>query len=67
MNQQTTTIFNYPNLTSLDLEKGRVYEIERDLFFPSITTVLGATVSEDKKQSLKSWQDYVKKMKQIEF
>lgn len=54
--QPTIRKFDYPQIVSTDLNKGRVYEVKRDLFFPSITTVLGATVSEEKKQSLEKWK-----------
>jgi genome maintenance exonuclease 1 len=35
----------------------RFYKITEDIYYPSITSILGATVSEEKRESLKRWQD----------
>jgi hypothetical protein len=35
----------------------RLYETPEKNYYPSITTILGRTISEEKEQSLKSWQN----------
>ena len=49
-------MFNYPDLTAEVHNNQRWYNTPFG-FYPSITTVLGATESEEAKASLKRWQD----------
>lgn len=51
-------IFNYDDIeaVSVDLKKSyRFYQTPTGFFYPSITTVLGDTMSAEKEQSLKNW------------
>lgn len=48
--------FNYPELKSHAFKGMRFYETPDGNFYPSITTVLGGTISAEKEQSLKKWQ-----------
>lgn len=49
--------FSYPEIESFSLNGMRFYETPRGDFYPSITTVLGKTQSEEKILSLQSWRD----------
>jgi ATP-dependent exoDNAse (exonuclease V) beta subunit len=49
--------FNYPDMTSTSYNNMRIYETADGKYYPSITTVLGNTVPEEKAVSLKRWQD----------
>lgn len=62
--------FNYPDLTSETVDGMRIYTTPQGNYYPSITTVLGTTAPEEKKQAIKRWQDSlgssaVSKMKAI--
>lgn len=48
--------FNYPELTTTSFKGMRFYETPEGKFYPSITTVLGGTMPEEKAQALKKWQ-----------
>ena len=48
--------FNYPTLEAVSFNGMRFYETPELKYYASITTVLGNTMSEEKKQSLKNWQ-----------
>jgi genome maintenance exonuclease 1 len=48
--------FAYPNLSTVVYKEQRWYDTPLG-FFPSITTILGSTEPEEKKQSLKRWQE----------
>lgn len=49
-------LYSYPNLEALPVKGMRFYETPEKKYYPSITTVLGSTMSEEKQQSLKKWQ-----------
>ena len=51
-------IFNYPSSTRTSLNGARYYEIN-DTKLPSVTEILKATESEDKKESLLRWRQKV--------
>ncbi len=53
----------YKTLTTIDLEGKRFYQISDEILYPSITTVLGGTMSEDKKQGLENWRNWLGKDK----
>ena len=48
--------FAYPDLTATPFKGMRFYETPKGKFYPSVTTVLGGTMPEEKAQSLKKWQ-----------
>ena len=51
-------IFNYDDIEAVNVDLGksyRFYQTPAGLFYPSITTVLGDTVSAEKTESLKNW------------
>lgn len=48
--------FNYEEMTAVSLEGKRFYETVQGKFYPSITTVLGKTMPEEKSAALKNWQ-----------
>lgn len=48
--------FNYPELHTVEHDGKRWYDTPAG-FYPSITTILGTTASEEKKTALKNWQD----------
>jgi ATP-dependent exoDNAse (exonuclease V) beta subunit len=48
--------FDYPDLTATPFKGMRFYETPKGKFYPSVTTVLGGTMPEEKAQSLKKWQ-----------
>lgn len=48
--------FNYPEMTTSDFRGRRFYQTPTGKFYPSITTVLGGTISKEKEQALKNWQ-----------
>lgn len=50
-------MFAYPTLTATQFKGMRFYETPQGKFYPSITTILGGTASEEKKAALKSWQN----------
>lgn len=50
-------MFNYGTIDTVDLQGKRFYVVAPDTYYPSITTVLGNTTPEEKKASLKRWQD----------
>lgn len=49
--------FNYPEMTTTSHNNMRFYETSDGKFYPSITTVLGGTIPEEKAASLKKWQN----------
>jgi ATP-dependent exoDNAse (exonuclease V) beta subunit len=49
-------MFNYPTLQTVPFNGYRFYETPGGKFYPSITTILGQTMAEDKVQALKNWQ-----------
>lgn len=48
--------FTYPDLKATEFRGMRFYETPEGNYYPSITTVLGKTISEEKEKALKSWQ-----------
>lgn len=48
--------FSYPDLTTENFDGMRWYKIDEETFFPSITTILGTTQSEETKKSLANWR-----------
>lgn len=48
--------FAYPEMSTVPFNGMRFYETPDGKFYPSITTVLGDTQSEEKKASLRKWQ-----------
>jgi ATP-dependent exoDNAse (exonuclease V) beta subunit len=50
-------MFNYPTLQAVPVKGYRFYETPSGNFYPSVTTVLGQTMPEEKAKSLKKWQD----------
>jgi len=48
--------FAYPDMQAVSVDGLRLYGTPQDNYYPSITTVLGHTQSEEKKQSLAEWQ-----------
>lgn len=48
--------FQYPEMEAHAVKGMRFYETPEGKFYPSITTVLGATASPEKERALKSWQ-----------
>jgi ATP-dependent exoDNAse (exonuclease V) beta subunit len=63
-------MFNYPDIETLTHNNQRWYACEPGKAYPSITTVLGFTMPEEKKKSLENWRNMLgpiaaeKKMKQ---
>lgn len=49
--------FNYPSLTASEFKGMRFYETPHGEFYPSITTILGGTMPEEKQVALKKWQN----------
>ena len=49
-------MFSYPTLTTVPFNGYRFYETPEGKYYPSITTVLGGTMPEEKAQALKNWQ-----------
>jgi CRISPR/Cas system-associated exonuclease Cas4 (RecB family) len=49
--------FHYQELETQSVKGMRFYETPHKKYYPSITTVLGSTISEEKEKSLKSWQN----------
>lgn len=48
--------FDYPEMSTVPVKGMRFYESPDGRFYPSITTVLGLTVPEEKKKSLEAWR-----------
>lgn len=48
--------YKYEEMVALPFRGKRFYETPKGKYFPSITTVLGNTITEEKSQSLKNWQ-----------
>lgn len=49
--------FNYPDICSSEVSGLRVYETPEGNFYPSITTVLGHSASQEKIDSLNAWRN----------
>jgi len=49
--------FEYPQLDTVPFKGMRFYETPSGKFYPSITTILGGTMPEEKAKALKSWQN----------
>jgi genome maintenance exonuclease 1 len=49
--------FDYPNISSANVSGLRVYETLKGNFYPSITTVLGNSASQEKIDSLNAWKN----------
>lgn len=49
--------FDYPQLNTVPFKGMRFYETPAGKFYPSITTILGSTVPEEKAKALQSWQN----------
>lgn len=50
------TQFNYVNFDTIEIAGMRFYDLKNNKKYPSITTVLGRTTSEEKRQSLENWR-----------
>lgn len=48
--------YKYKEMNAIPFKGKRFYETSSGNFYPSITTVLGNTITEEKSQSLKNWQ-----------
>lgn len=48
--------FNYPDISTLTHNNQRWYSCEEGVAYPSITTILGFTMPEEKKKSLENWR-----------
>ena len=48
--------FSYPQLDTVEFRGLRLYETPDGNYYPSITTVLGKTVSNEKEQALEKWR-----------
>jgi hypothetical protein len=55
--------FNYPSLETVDISGKRFYQIDDKTFYPSITTILGNTQSEETKIALEGWKNWLGKDK----
>jgi len=49
--------FDYPQLETVPFNGMRFYETPAGKYYPSITTILGGTMPEEKAKALKSWQN----------
>ena len=54
-----SSIFDYKDASTINIEGKRIYQISDDKFYPSITTVLGHTLEPDKKNILDNWKKRV--------
>lgn len=48
--------FNYPDISSETIEGMRIYVVPPASYYPSITTVLGHTMPQQKRDSLEQWK-----------
>lgn len=48
--------FEYKDLETISVDNRRWYHVEGDLHYPSITTILGQTQSEEKQSRLDAWR-----------
>ncbi len=55
--------FNYPSYQTVEVKGKRFYQIDDETFYPSITTVLGTTQTEEKKEALEGWRNWLGKEK----
>ena len=51
--------FNYVDYNTINLEGKRFYHLGGDVYYPSITTMLGTTISTEKATSLELWKKRV--------
>lgn len=58
--------FTYPELTTEAHKGQRWYNIPNGKFYPSITTILGITASEESKAALQGWRDSLGSVKAAE-
>lgn len=49
--------FSYDELSTVTYNNQRWYQINNNTYYPSITTILGITQSEEKKKSLDNWRN----------
>lgn len=56
-------LYNYPDIKTVDVHGKRFYQINDETFYPSITTVLGHTLAEEKQQALEGWRNWLGKDK----
>jgi genome maintenance exonuclease 1 len=47
------------DISTISAHGMRLYNVSDGVYYPSITTVLGSTVPEEKKKSLESWRDSI--------
>jgi genome maintenance exonuclease 1 len=63
-------MFNYPDISTVNYNGQRWYSCKEGVVYPSITTILGFTILEEKKKKLENWRTMLgpvvadKKMKQ---
>lgn len=50
-------MFNYQDVSTIEYNNQRWYCIEEGKAYPSITTILGKTMPEEKKKSLENWRN----------
>lgn len=51
--------YEYRDLETISVDNRRWYHVEGDLYYPSITTILGQTVSAEKKSRLDAWRQSI--------
>lgn len=51
--------FDYPEITAHSVNGMRFYETPQGNFYPSITTILGKTMSEEKSKALDRWRNAI--------
>lgn len=52
-----TEKFEYPDINTISYNNQRWYNVKPEVYYPSITTVLGNTMSIEKKKTLDNWKD----------
>lgn len=55
--------FDYPELTAEAIDGMRFYKTPNGEYFPSVTTVLGNTITEEKSKALKNWANAIGQVK----
>jgi ATP-dependent exoDNAse (exonuclease V) beta subunit len=48
--------FKYPEISTVEYNKQRWYSVNEETVYPSITTILGFTMPEEKKKGLENWR-----------
>lgn len=50
-------MFLYKDYQTVNLSNKRFYSLDDELYLPSITTILGTTMPQEKKASLENWRN----------